>query len=119
MVYSGRKERLPRSENFKYAIVNLKSETYFEGHMKSTFNICALICGTLLILTPIISNYLLTNRLADIIIAKGGPAHLNSSFENSYYDYTLILGIIMIIAGIIMERKDRKATFASQHSNGV
>lgn len=76
--------------------------------MRTSAAITLIICGTVLILTPHIVSTVGTGQIAHLIETTQHPdASLNGGLSPSFNTWTMLIGILMIISGIIGASKAR------------
>jgi len=68
--------------------------------MRSSVAVALIICGTVLILAPLIHNAIATGMVAWVMALTGKDVHLTADFPTYYYVACLIVGIAMVVIGI-------------------
>jgi hypothetical protein len=75
--------------------------------MKSSVSVTLIICGTVLILAPIIRNAITTGMLAWVTAWTGKDAKLTGEFPNGYDLACLVAGVAMAIIGAARALKSK------------
>ena len=68
--------------------------------MKSSVAVALIICGTVLILAPLIHNAIATGMVAWVMAFTREDVNLTADFPPYYYLACLIAGIAMVVIGV-------------------
>ena len=77
--------------------------------MKS-ISITTIICGTALIIAPIVHNILTLNMVANLIAQGLQHVDMNGSLNKSYSSWCLFVGVCVIISGLLVGIRSREAS---------
>jgi hypothetical protein len=76
-------------------------------------SITSIICGTALILAPIVHDMLLTSMIAQLLETTREPASITSALGPSYSPWCMIIGASVIVSGLLLGIRVRCAPEAA------
>lgn len=75
--------------------------------MKTPVTITLIICGTILILAPIIDSMVVITQVAETMEELKKDVNLNSNLPDYYDNACMIIGLLMIAVGIVVPLKSK------------